>query len=435
MSDTADFERQVHRHYKHNFFVNLMDGACFWLGYSFLGPAVILPLFVSHYTDSKMLIGLIAMLGSVGYFLPQLFTANWVEGLPLKKIGPVIYGLYLERLPLILLPIAVLIFQYNPVLSLGSLFFFLAWHSFGAGSVAVAWNDMLAKVIPLEKRGIFFGSTNFVGSGTGILGAALAAWLLSQFDFPRGFVLNFAVAGLFVAFSWIFIAQTREVPQAPRREKVSTQDYWRKLPAILKNDANFSRFLIVQLVMGMGGMLWGFIAVYTQQTWNLSDSRVGIFSTVLLLGQSLANLAFGAFADRKGYKIVIEISALLAVVSIFISIIAPAPGWFFAVFFFRGMSLGGFYLASMMVFEFSTPDNRPTYIGLNNTLFGVVSSIAPMLGGLLAGWLDYRPMFIISLVFAAAGLVMLRVMVREPRHLKRAQLPQPALEGGAHPMP
>jgi MFS family permease len=415
LSDTVSFDAQVKHHYRRNFIVNVLDGANFWFGYSFLGPAVILPLFVSHYTDNTLLIGLITMFGSVGYFLPQLFTANWVEGLPVKKIGPVVYGLYLERLPLILLPIAVLLFKDISFLVLLSLFLFYGWHCFGAGSVAVAWNDMIAKVIPQERRGFFFGFTNFMGAGTGILGASVAAWLLSRFEFPTGFVINFAVAGLFVALSWIFISLTREVPLTNRQEKVSTRDYWRKLPAILKGDVNFSRFLLVQAVLGLSGMLWGFIAVYSQQTWNLSDGRVGIYATVMLVGQSLANLAFGAYADRKGYKIVIEISALASALSILISIIAPDPNLFFAVFFLRGISVGGFYLSSMMVFEFSAPETRPTYIGLNNTLIGVISSIAPMLGGLLAEWMGYRGMFIISLVPAVLGLVMLRTMVREPR--------------------
>jgi MFS family permease len=414
-SEIPTFDAQVRQHYRRNFAVNLLDGANFWFGSSFLGPAVILPLFVSHYTENTLLIGLIAMIGSVGYFLPQLFTANWVEGMPIKKIGPVVYGLYLERLPLILLPIAVLFFKDIPVLALLSLFVFYCWHCFGAGSIAVAWNDMIAKIMPVEKRGLFFGSTNFVGSTTGILGASVAAWLLSLFDFPRGFVINFALAGLFVAISWIFISLTREVPQVTRQEKVSTRDYWRKLPEILKKDVNFSRFLLVQSVLGLSGMLWGFIAVYSQQTWNLSDGRVGIYATVMLVGQSLANLAFGTFADRKGYKIVFEISALASVLSIFCAVLARNPDLFYIVFFLRGISTGGFYLSSMMVFEFSSPETRPTYIGLNNTLIGLISSLTPMIGGLLAEWTSYRSMFVISLVPAVLGLIMLRTMVREPR--------------------
>ena len=103
--------------------------------------------------------------------------------------------------------------------------------------------------------------------------------------------------------------------------------------------------------------------------------------------------------------------------------LARSPGWFYPVFFLRGVSIGGFYLASMMVFEFTGPEKRPTYIGLHNTLIGVASSLAPMLGGLLAGWVDYRPMFAISLVFAVVGMVMLRVMVREPRHVKAHEVP------------
>ncbi len=351
-----------------------------------------------------------------------------MEGLPLKKIAPALYGVYTERLPLLLLPLAALLFKDQPALALGSLFLLYTWTNFGAGAMAVGWNDMVAKVIPLEKRGIFWGVTNTLGSGTGILGAVLAAWLLSRFDFPDGFVICFGLTGVFVAISWIFLAQTREVPQNSHKEKVSYLEYFRRLPAVLKEDPNFSNFLIAQVVMGLGGMLWGFLAVYAQKTWTMSDGQVGIYAIVMVVGQTLGNLFFGAFADRKGYKIVLELSALSAVISILIAVFAPGPGWLYPVFLLRGMSFAGFFMASLMVFEFTSPENRPTYIGLNSTIIGIGSSIAPLLGGLLAGWLDYRPMFIISLLFAAAGLVVLRVIVREPRHRAaaatgRAELP------------
>ena len=85
-SSEPDF---VKRNYRFNFFVNLMDGGFFWLGYSCIAPAVILPVFVSHFTDSKILIGLIGVMANAGWFFPQLFTSNWVEKVPLKKDFPV----------------------------------------------------------------------------------------------------------------------------------------------------------------------------------------------------------------------------------------------------------------------------------------------------------------------------------------------------------
>jgi MFS family permease len=68
-----------------------------------------------------------------------------------------------------------------------------------------------------------------------------------------------------------------------------------------------------------------------------------------------------------------------------------------------------------IVYEFTSPENRPTYIGLANTIPGVTGSIAPLIGGWLAGSLSYPTVFILSALFGAASLAMLRFAVHEPR--------------------
>jgi MFS family permease len=97
-------------------------------------------------------------------------------------------------------------------------------------------------------------------------------------------------------------------------------------------------------------------------------------------------------------------------------IIAPSPWWFFLIFFLRGaVNAGTFVSGISIVYEFTDAENRPTYIGLANTIPGSVASVAPLLGGWLAGVLSYRAMFILSAIIGAVGWVSLRFAVREPR--------------------
>lgn len=55
---------------------------------SFFSSEIILPLFVSHFTDNPLAIGLILFRGWAGVLLPQLFMANAVERAPRKKFFP-----------------------------------------------------------------------------------------------------------------------------------------------------------------------------------------------------------------------------------------------------------------------------------------------------------------------------------------------------------
>ena len=102
-SNAVEAEQYIQRNYRWNFLVNSLDGASFWFGMSFFSSTVILPLFVSHFTDNPLAIGLIQFLGWGGVYLPQLFVANAIERAPLKKFFPVTLGFFLERLPLIVL--------------------------------------------------------------------------------------------------------------------------------------------------------------------------------------------------------------------------------------------------------------------------------------------------------------------------------------------
>src|SRR5690554_1444492 len=73
----AETAAEVERHYRWNLAMNLLDGSIFWFGLSFISASTILPLFVTKLTDSTFAVGLVAVISSAGWFLPQMFAAHW----------------------------------------------------------------------------------------------------------------------------------------------------------------------------------------------------------------------------------------------------------------------------------------------------------------------------------------------------------------------
>jgi MFS family permease len=426
MSEQA--QQEIERNFRWNFLVNALDGASFWFGMSFISSTVILPLYVSHFTANPILIGLISFLGTAGYLLPQLFVANWVERAPRKKFFPVTLGFFLERIPIFLLaPSAYFLAVNQPGLALIAFFVLFAWHTFGAGLIIVGWQDMIAKIIPVDRRGRFFGITNFLGNGTGILGALAVPFVLERSTFPNGYVLSFLAASVLIFLSWIFLAQAREPAVPNRKPHVSQSDYLRSLPAVLRADRNFRMYLLSQMLFALSGMATGFLVVYTVKTWNLPDAQASGFTVALQVGLTLANLFFGFLADRKGHKLSLEICLLLSTLALALAILAPSPLWFFPIFFLRGAVNAGMFISGIsIVYEFTSAENRPTYIGLANTLPGIASAIAPLLGGWLAGAVSYPVMFILATVVGAASWALLRFAVREPRHAGAPEEAAPA---------
>jgi len=415
----AGIQQQIDQNYRWNFSVNALDGASFWFGMSFISSTIILPLFVSHFTSNPILIGLIPFLSTSGYLLPQLFIANAVERAPRKKFFPVTIGFFLERLPIILLaPATYFLATRRPILAMAMFFMLYAWHCFGTGIIIVGWQDMIAKLIPVDKRGRFFGITNFIGNGTGILGALAVPFILYKFTFPLGYVISFLVAASLIFISWVFLSLTREPAVHSRKPTVSQLDYMRSLPEILQKDRNFRIYLLSQIIFSLSGMATGFLVVYAVRTWNLPDAKAGGFTIALQIGLALANLFFGFFSDRNGHKSSLEICMALNSLSLILAIFAPSYLWFFPIFFLRGaVNAGTFVSGNSIVYEFTEAENRPTYIGLANTIPGVAGTIAPLIGGWLAGVMSYEVMFILSAVSGVASWVILRLGVHEPRKM------------------
>ncbi len=420
--DERAYLAEVYRHYGWNFAVNMLDVIFYFFGIGFISVTTILPLYVGRLTDSRLLIGLVAAIAQAGWFLPQLFTANYVERLPRKKPVVINIGFFSERIPFILMTGSAFFFAgRNPPLALVLFFLGFVWQNFGAGIVATSWQDMLAKVFPVDRRGRFFGLSTFAGTGMGVLGATLATVILDRFDFPNNYALCFLLASVGIFLSWAFLALTREPAMPSNKEPISQREYWRRLPSVLRADPNFSRFILNRIISGLGRMGVGFVTVYAVGRWDLPDSQAGLYTAVLLISQSLLNLVFGFLADWRGHKVVLELGAVAAALAMLTGWLAPSPIWLYLAFGCMGAAFAAEFLSGIMiVLEFAGPDDRPTYVGLVNTTLGIFSGISPLIGGWLAGSAGYPTLFASAFALTAVAFVILRWRVEEPRWTSKA---------------
>ena len=421
----AELTAEAEENYRWNFSVNLLDGTSFWFGLSFFSAATIIPLFISQLTDSTLALGIVAMIAQGAWFAPQLFTANVVERLSRKKPVVVQLGFFLERVPVWITAVAALLAFWNATAALLLFIFAYAWHGLGAGVIATAWQDLIARCFPVARRGRFMGLTMFLGAGSGMIAASISAWLLGAYRFPMNFVITFSLAALFITISWGFLALTKEPVQPATTPRQSTKQYWGTLPAIVRGDENYRHFLVGRLLMAMGGMGLGFITVTAVKHWDVSDSTVGLYTLALLLGQTAGNLFFGLLADKFGHKLSLEISALAGVIAYLIAWLAPAANWYFVAFAFIGVSTGGVIVSGILVvMEFCAPAKRPTYVGLTNTGVGVISLLAPLAGALLATQSEDWLFALCALLFLLSYIV-LHWWVREPRYMTDSPYPSP----------
>jgi MFS family permease len=409
---------EAQRNYRWNFVMNLLDGGTFWFGIAFASSATIVPLFVSKITLNPLVIGLVAMIAQSSWFLPQLFAAGLTERVDRKKPIVVNAGFFLERVPVWLWPAAALVAAQWPITGLILFLLTYAWHGFGAGLLGPAWQDLIARCFPVNRRGTVFGLTSFIGTGVGALGALVSSRILAQYAYPWNFFLVFLTAAIAINLSWVFIALIREPEQRSVDHEDSRSGTWGRMWRVVRRDSVFRNFLAYRVMMVSGAMGTGFITVTAVQRWALQDSIVGYFTAVLLLGQTVGSLLAGMLADRYGHKTPLVFGGLAQVSGFTLALTSPAPEAFFTVFAMVGLSMGIHMVSGTLVaLEFSEPSRRPTYVGIANTTAGVAGSVAPLLGGWLAS-LGYQLLFAACVAVGVAALAWLLVGVRDPRSRK-----------------
>ncbi len=323
-----EFAAEVEKNYRWNFAVNMMDGAAFWFGLSFISPITILPLFISKLTYSPLPLAIVSAVALGGWYLPQLFSAPYVEMLSHKKAIIVNLGFFFERLPVWTLPLAALLAVVSLRAALVVFLFAYTGLAIGAGVVATGWQGLIARCFPMKKRGRFLRIIFFLGAGTGAIGAIFSAQLLETLPFPDNFAVIFLISAVAITLAWVFLSLTREPLRpatAPRRLQ---REFFAALPGLLRQDRNFNRFLRARILLALGNMGLGFLTVAALGRWDVSDRVVGLYTTLLLVGQTAGNLNAGIMADRFGYKFSLELSAAAGMIGFVISWQAPTPEWY-----------------------------------------------------------------------------------------------------------
>jgi MFS family permease len=405
----------VKKHLRRNYILAALDFSIYSLALSIASSVTIIPLYVSHLTSSAILIGLIPAIIDEGWRLPQIFTVNYISRLPLKKYYTAVC-MVIERIPFLLLGLSILLFPHLPnSTSLLILIICLVIFSVGGGLGGTSWQDLVAKIIPAKRRGVFFGVSNSLSGLFGIGGAALSAYFLFVYPFPKSFAVTFLATFiiLFAAIVFIlFIAEPKDIIPA-EQNKIHPLAL---LPNYLRKSPNFVYFLAARSLAAFGLMGFSYVTVYAVQILHLGDDTAAYFTLVMMLSQLLLTPLLGLLADRKGHKLVLEVSSICIILAMVFVLCLPKLPVFFLAFILIGLSRSADLISGLALpMEFGSPQDRPFYIAISNTLTAPALALAPLIGGLLANQHGYTAAFIIALVGAVLSTLLLNKKVQDPR--------------------
>jgi MFS family permease len=413
------YTTKILENFRHNFIVNVLDGAFFGLGLGFASFVTIIPLFVDSLTDSTTIIGLIASIHMVGWQLPQVLTSNRVAGL--RRYKPMVIAMTMhERWPFLGLAIvAALIPVIGPALALALTIILLSWQALGGGFTATAWQAMIGKVMPENRRGFFYGAQSSGLSLLTGLGAIGAGIVLTQVEYPYNFALCFFVAIVAMLLSLYFLWRTREPEGPPVETSRGRTLAWANLWAILQRDGNFRWFLVTRTLVQFAVMAVSFYTIYAVRHFDMTGETAGFMTGLMSFSQMIGSPVVGWVGDRWGHRRVFAVGMLAMALSIFVAVTAPTLEWFYLVFALAGFTNGVLWTSILtLTVEFGSEADRPYYIGLANTLIAPATLIAPMIGGLLVDLVSFQATFLLALAASLLAVLVLMVVLRDPRTLR-----------------
>jgi MFS family permease len=401
---------------RHNIRVNLLDGSFFGAALGFASFVTIIPLFVSELTDSAVLIGLIPAIHSVGWQLPQLLTAPKVSRLEIFRPSVLKLTVH-ERLPFLGLAVVA---WFSPSLgdqrALLLTFLLLIWQGLGGGFTANAWQSMIAKIIPSDRLGTFFGlqssSANLLASISAILAGLLLARLVTPIDFTACFLL----AGVAMGISWVFLALTRESSSPVPAVNERNSSFWKGLGVILKRDTNFRWFLVTRMLSQLATMGFAFYTVYAVRYLGISEITIGLLTGLMMGTQIAANPIMGWLGDHRGHRIILIFGTIAAIISAALAYAGQGIAGFLVVFVLAGIANVTSWVTPMaMTLEFGRIErDRPAYIGLANTFIAPFTFLAPLIGGWLADQRGFQATFLASAIAGMITLGILLFAVKDP---------------------
>jgi MFS family permease len=372
-----------------------------------ISTQTIMPALIKRLGGGDVLVGTWPVVMYLAYFLPQVISANNSGAAQYRKPFVIKLG-FIQRLHIFLLACVVALWgESSPTLALTLLFLLFISNQMTSGSVSPVWMDFLAKTTSPENRGKLVGWRASLGAALGLVDGFILTVILTLLSFPYNYAAIIGLAFLFQMSS--LLAQQKVVEELPSAitAPVRLSELFGRMRTIVSGNRPFRMFLVASVLLTGSFTSVAFFTVAAMKRFDLSESAVGIFTVLMIIGQILSGVVLGWVADTKGTKRALLICGISLLLSIVIASFAQSVIWFYFVFVFLGFNVGAeMSMRYNFAVECAPERDRPMYVGIMNAWFAPVYLISP-----LAGWLSadygYNFVFWLSLVIGSAGIILL----------------------------
>jgi MFS family permease len=423
----AAYEKFVWDNLKRNYLGNFLHGMLGMTGFRLVNAPTFLPAYLHQVSGSNSIVGLGLALQQVGGVISPIFGATKIEHRT-RVMPAAIWMGSLARLAVLGMAIAGWLLK-GPALASALLLMMLLFGLF-MGAQRVVFSLLVAKVIPISRRGRLQAWRNMTGSAiAAVLSYFAGKYLIGHNLFGNGYSTTFVLAFILTSMGlWAMQFLVREPEPPTTRPQTAFRERFRDLPKLIAQDRSYAFFLLVQMLATSARIATPFYILYATQKLHLNGpaeigAMLGLMSIAFMLGDTLSNIAWGSLGDRVGFRLVLLLSLVAWVAATVLLMNVAVSALIAAAFFGLGAAQAGYMMAAQtMILEFGSRDELPMRIAISATAESITATLGPLAGGALADLLGYDTVFGISLGFLAAALLILLALVKEPRTARLAAI-------------
>jgi len=298
-----------------------------------------------------------------------------------------------------------------------------------------AMNAIIADSLPRNQRGAGYGAYRTITSLPSVFMPAIGGMVMDSLGYMQG-VRIFLIAELITSVAiflvrWKYITETldrkkmqrRTGENASLRAKVSyTLDVPKtiKIMAVVSTVSSFALNLVMQ-----------FMNVYAHDIVQLSNTQIGLITTVNSVLVTALSLPGGLLSDRFGRKpLIVTTMAITPITTWAVTLVSIGdPSFSFQQYLMIQLTNGtivglggggghgqtGGSAWQALVADIVPIEKRGTVNGILGTITGLLSSPSSWLGGYI--WQNYSPQtpYQFSLVFGLLAVLLFSIFVKEPK--------------------
>jgi len=262
-----------------------------------------------------------------------------------------------------------------------------------------AWMDVINEIVPIEGRGRYFGSRNFIMNVTGMIATLLAGKLITLFVTNQGYQIALGLAFVLGAFSTFSYSHIRAM-SVPAVTLKGSGFSLRKITSMLKGQPQFIALVVTAAFWNFAVNISSpFFNVYMVHNLKFTATSVGFLAVVSILSTLATQNQIGALADRVSARR-LQLAGMLMIPLLPFAWLFATQVWHVAIInTFSGVMWGLYNLVSFNLLLASIPHDQVPWF---SAVYQVIVMLSLALGALVGSTLIARWSFIPVLIVSGA---------------------------------